>query len=229
MMKNKYFLLSDDVLFHFTDRITFLEKILPSNFLLLNQLKNTNDPQEYKKYEFGATTHRDLASDLKIRNEINDYYKNFVQIVCFCTWKKEEIRNTWQKSKIWSDFGDGHKGICLILSKTAIELELDKLNIYYDIKNVTYNFKPTTLPTPDVDLYHEIGSQKYCNQFVKDNKELNKHTFQVIDLINLNHHRLELFEFFGNLHYLLKRLRLHKYPLIHKFLFLYYLLKLVLV
>jgi len=55
-VKNKELLLSDDTLFHFTDRITFLEKILPSNLFLLNQLKNTNDPQEYKKYDFHAST-----------------------------------------------------------------------------------------------------------------------------------------------------------------------------
>jgi len=171
-VKNKELLLSDDTLFHFTDRITFLEKILPSNLFLLNQLKNTNDPQEYKKYDFHASTRvstPELILLSKIEKEINDYYHNFIQISCFCVKKKNELRNTWLKPKLWSDYGDGHKGFCLMISKSAIKLELKKRNYYHGIKEVSYKFKPTMLPTPDIESYNRNGSKKYCNQFIKNN------------------------------------------------------------
>lgn len=171
-MNTKGFIFSDDALFHFTDRRTFLEEIIPSKVFLLNQLKNTNDPQEYKNYEFAPTTHLDLALVMKIEHEINDYYKNFVQIGCFCAKKKNDFSKTWLKPKIWSDFGDGHKGICLIFSNTALKSELKKIDNCNDIKEVTHNFKPLMLPTPDVISYSEIGSLKYCNQFVKDNIDI---------------------------------------------------------
>ena len=171
-MKFKNFLISNDALFHFTDRLTLLEKIIPSGNFLLNPMKNTNDPQEYKRYEFDSSTFT-ATSDLKqikhIENEINNYFKNYLQIGCFCTYKKNELRNTWLKPKIWSDFGDGHKGICLIFSKKALEYELVNNNLYYGIDNITYNFKPRMLPVPDLNSYKKTSSIEYYRQFVKDN------------------------------------------------------------
>ena len=168
-------ILSDDALFHFTDRLTLLEKIIPSGKFLLNPLKNTNDPQEYKNYGFSPSSFvskLDLNMIKRIENEINDYYKNVVQIGCFCTKKRNEIRETWLKPKIWSDFGDGHKGICLIFSKEAIKSELDKGVNYHGFDYVSYTIKPKMLPVPDISIYQKTGSSEYCRQFVKDNIDI---------------------------------------------------------
>jgi len=171
-MKEKYNLLSDDALFHFTNRITFMEKIIPNNCFLLNQLKNTNDPQEYRNYEFEPTTSlsiKDLLFLCEIQNEINNYFKNYLQIGCFCSYKKGELRNTWLKPKLWSDFGDGHKGVCLIFSKKSIQLELNNLDLFHGLKDVSYYYNTSMLPSPEIDLYKKLGNLKFCNQFIKNN------------------------------------------------------------
>lgn len=173
-MNDKNYLFDDDALFHFTNRTSLLEGIIPSGVFLLNHLKNTNDPQEYKKYEFCPTTRTsplDSLEIIRIGNEINEFFKSNIQIGCFCVNKKG-LRNTWKRPKIWSDFGDGHKGVSLIFSKKALETELKSSSLFYGIKNVTYGYNSSMLPVPDLDLYKKMGAEKYCNQYIKKNFDI---------------------------------------------------------
>jgi Protein of unknown function (DUF2971) len=174
-MTNNQCLYSDDALFHFTNRITLIEKIIPSEFFLLNQLQNTNDPQEYKNYEFHATVMKtddeinNLIRIKEVENEINLYYKNYVQIGCFCNNKIIEGRRNWLKPKIWSDFGDGHQGVCLIFSKEAISAELKRIKSDSDISNIEYTLQPLMLPAPDIIKYTNSDSKEYCYNFIRKN------------------------------------------------------------
>ena len=174
LMDNKNYLFDDDALFHFTNRTSLLEGIISSGVFLLNHLKNTNDPQEYKKYNFHSSNLSSTSDILKlkrIKDEINVYFKTHIQIGCFCV-NKEGLRNTWKKPKIWSDFGDGHKGVSLIFSKKALESELKRSGLFYGINNVTYSFNQKRLPVPDLNLYKKMGAEKYCNQYIKKNFDI---------------------------------------------------------
>ena len=106
------------LIYHYTSLDLFAEKIFPSLKLLMNKPHLVNDPIEskflfrldndniYKK--MGVSPRLHLIRQGKKYN-----------IVCFSTDKKyrNSIVPGWGLPKMWTHYGNNHKGICIVINK----------------------------------------------------------------------------------------------------------------
>ena len=144
MKIDEYNIDSNDALFHYTKLSIAIESILPTKKLKLSLLKNTNDPRENKSKIFGISC-SGLPGDStgEISKEavpiINRILLFESRVLCFSSNIKPTLilkdNNTvvdkhnclegWNKSRMWSQYGENHCGICLVFSKKGLEKELE--------------------------------------------------------------------------------------------------------
>ena len=115
---------SSDTLFHFTTKTTGLEYILDSMKLKLNRYSRTNDPHEYRQRYITAVLDVN-PNNTDVVEKINSYYLNTVRntkIACFCrnVVDRKYFYPAYQKNRMWSQYGDNHKGLCLVFSKKKL-------------------------------------------------------------------------------------------------------------
>jgi len=69
--------LTDEYIFHFTKRITFLEYIFPDKKIRFSPSKNCNDPREYNNFtiEMAGFSYGFSSGFAKKRNKINKMIK----------------------------------------------------------------------------------------------------------------------------------------------------------
>jgi len=134
---------TDDALFHYTRTAIAIEKMLYKKELKLPLLNGTNDPREYKGnilIGFGGEgplrQHINKTFDCyrKVQKAINVILKSQCRVACFCSNEKpilvldnERTQEDeyacspgWSKSRMWSQYGDNHYGICLVFFKKAL-------------------------------------------------------------------------------------------------------------
>ena len=122
------FIYSDDAVFHFTTIKKALESICYTGTLRINKLYNTNDPQEYKHWTIGSTTDYSANSIRKVKELeilINRLKEN-TYISCFTGNDTKKFKYGYQRARMWSQYGEEHKGICLVFSKSDIEFFVKK-------------------------------------------------------------------------------------------------------
>lgn len=118
---------NDDAVFHYTRRTTALEKILSKNCFKFSSLMNTNDPYEYKSKMIGAVG---WGWNAKVEKEIfqtcNLVDKLLSENISFLSCCANTIENSLLtnhgclKSRMWSQYGENHEGICLAFSKEKL-------------------------------------------------------------------------------------------------------------
>ena len=83
----------------------------------------------------------------------------------------------WKKSRMWSQYGEDHRGLCLVFSKESIDKQLMQMG--YNSTNsksgvVSYTnserFQYRTL-TLNTNLLPSEGTEKYCRNHVRNNLE----------------------------------------------------------
>jgi len=152
---------SEKFIYHYTSFETAL-RIIHSNKLLFSQLNNTNDPSEKKiKISFMPDGFKSKKEYDDIRNSIVEYfdtYHKLFQAICFCQdiklnndELKEAISKMIPKDKfydfsgrgfalprMWAQYGENSKGVCLIFDKKSILSSVDKDITIKKYKNVEY-------------------------------------------------------------------------------------------
>lgn len=135
-MMDEKILYNEDTIFHYTSRKTFLENILPTMKLKLSAYGKTNDPAEYKDLTFvgvGPFSDHPNAKIEKtaLRIHLNEQIQENVRIVCFCRnedVKNEETENSgFAKSRMWSQYGDDHYGVCLAFNRKKLKNSIYKI------------------------------------------------------------------------------------------------------
>lgn len=118
---------SDDALFHYTQRATALENILYEGSFKFSYLKNSNDPYEYSPKLFGAggyswddgvKEHIDSTEDI-----LESIFAKQTLFISFCSNEFEDnslISCGFLKLRMWAQYGENHKGVCLIFSKEKL-------------------------------------------------------------------------------------------------------------
>ena len=141
------FLDSDDAIFHYTKRETAMEYILNNKTLKFGLLKNTNDPYEYKKSIITCTVESEKEKDFK-NNSTEDIIQNTL-FLSFSTNLIDDsnlIRKGYEKSRMWSQYGENHEGICLVFSKESLlEIIKKELSENYIIYYEKINYEITHL------------------------------------------------------------------------------------
>ena len=184
------FLASEDALFHYTQTSTALERILPDGKLRLSLLKDTNDPREYKfkLLNMMGWSLPDVTKDLH-RNAhpvFDRIVRTECRVACFCTNAaaiivlddgRTEIdpysaKVGWNKPRMWSQYGENHRGICLVFSRSAIE-ELKATNqpgVWFESGDVRYMRNDrisTSAVTLDGNQLAKDGVEAYCAHHIR--------------------------------------------------------------
>jgi hypothetical protein len=201
-MNNQFeeFLKSEDAIFHYTNTKTALEKILKSKLLKLSSFKNTNDPREFRDWQFNGyiwgEENKDSAFKISgIANEFcNKIMRNEFKIACFSsnkihlrlenddpdyqTWnyhykQKRTYHYGYERSRMWSQYGENHQGVCFVFSINKIKNFFETLKlkmhsdfIHYSKKSISS--RATMLP------YNRINSDNVedeCRNFIFDKIE----------------------------------------------------------
>lgn len=182
---------TDDALFHYTSLSVGLEKILSEKKIKASQYINTNDPREYKYHLlnwFGINWSEKENSLLKNATPIfNQILKYNCKVICFCSNKKSIIINDengedvedsysltagWTKSRMWAQYGENHRGLAIVFSKTAIEKMIQKMKLLPNTSKTDF-VKYTTSARRNLNAYtmhgnriNIEGAENYCKSFV---------------------------------------------------------------
>ncbi|KJG13571.1 DUF2971 domain-containing protein [Photobacterium iliopiscarium] len=176
------FLSSKDALFHFTKKDTAIENILNDRTLRFGTLSGTNDPQEYKQKLTGAIgwgwedRHNDKVSE--VTNLIDEFLRKETKFISFCQSSFVDNKLSTHgllKSRMWSQYGDNHRGICIVISKSKFLKQLkDQYRRTHVLKssNVAYE-EPSlesNIPCLDVDapVLDESKSGDIALSFIKE-------------------------------------------------------------
>ncbi len=137
----KSLLESKDSIFHYTTNKVALENILFNSKLRLSPFNSTNDPYEYKYKMFGVIG---WGWDEECRSKLGEltYKANTLvrdsKVISFCQNEFDGdliSRSGFLKSRVWSQYGENHKGVCLVFSKEKILGLVEQLNCelkYFD-------------------------------------------------------------------------------------------------
>ena len=125
------FIGSKDALYHFTRKDTAIEYILNDMVLKLGSFSKSNDPQEYKRRMTSAGgwgwEEDDVKQITRITNGI-DSIINASGFLSFCQNRYKDdtlLEQGCLKSRMWSQYGDGHSGICLVFSKELLLAQIE--------------------------------------------------------------------------------------------------------
>lgn len=126
---------SNKSLYHYTKVSTAIDGVLKNRVLKIGRLINTNDPKETKNWEFnlGTNENRSLSSyNMKeLSKELSTELKAKTKVICFSKdtdpltgdHLKDIYNRGFCKPRMWAQYADNHKGVCLIFEKD----KLDKL------------------------------------------------------------------------------------------------------
>ena len=152
-------------IYHYCRLSTAIEHILDKKRLLLAPLTNTNDPRENKSFVFAATYFPDdnPGDLLKSSEKISNYLRQDCKLLCFSL--DSYYLSGFEYSRMWANYGDRHKGICLELGKNEfIEENKDYIDAKH-FKKVKYKaYNPYTYndkKTVDYTSLNKLGEEKY--------------------------------------------------------------------
>ena len=154
-----------DLLCHYTSFET-ASYILQSNRLKLGPLGKSKDAIESINLfsELGG-----LPNNVEdCSKSINEEIKNDIKIVCFSKDDKEDWPGM-MLARMWSQYGDNHKGVCLIFERDKIEKQFKKLfddrAIVDDVKYDQVPFFIDTTLSASISISNDNGVLK-----VEENK-----------------------------------------------------------
>lgn len=177
------FIKTEDAIFHYTRASVALEKILFDGRFRLSLLKDTNDPSEYK-FRLLNMIGWSLPPEVEKRcSEAHPVFDRIIsmesRIMSFCSNSLPEIildtketikdtianRNGWNKSRMWAQYGENHRGICLVFSKKAIVAEVTDIRGRVIANNIQYKTRPGISHhayTLNGNQLIEVGVEEYC-------------------------------------------------------------------
>lgn len=183
------FIESDDAIFHYTRASVALEKILFNGKFRLSLLKDTNDPREYKVKFLGMSGWSLPPTAVELYNEAHPVFDRIIRtesrVMCFCSNTiptiildngetiKDNVGNTigWSRSRMWAQYGENHRGICLVFSKKAIEAELADIKEIVIAENIQYTRRvgiSSDARTLNGNQLVEDGVEGYCYNHIKN-------------------------------------------------------------
>ncbi|MCP4648624.1 MAG: DUF2971 domain-containing protein [PVC group bacterium] len=154
-----------DYLFHYTKTSTAVEHILYEKKLRFTPLSKMHDPLEFLDAYHSAYSmegvDRNKLEKLYTRDlDINEIVRRKFRVACFCKdMELYECHNSginfnrgWARSRMWSQYAEGHAGICIVFSKKSL------------LKNITQEVKRKVSEHKTVILNESV---KYDNTLME--------------------------------------------------------------
>ena len=191
--------LYEDTIFHYTSRAIAMENILNDMKFKFSIFQKANDPYEYGLRFWGITgpgsneknENKKLA---KHTSRVFDYASKFLlrntAYLAFC--RNGESSNLddlgCSKLRMWSQYGEDHRGVCLAFSREQLVIELIRMferkssrilyaNMRYEKKmdeafhdlsiNLPEKFAYASVPRDEV--FEDVGKRGNSILFVKNN------------------------------------------------------------
>lgn len=186
---------TSDALFHYTKASIAIENILHTKKFKLSILNDANDPREYKDWLLNMSvedpSNANISRDLlhKAHNVVNRISKYECRVMCFCTNNKPTLilsdgnsvedkyvcSKGWNKSRMWSQYGQAYYGICIVLSKSALEIALGAIKPqirYYRASDIHYSQHGKITITLNGDMFQKGGEEYLYNHIIENFEEL---------------------------------------------------------
>ena len=181
-------LLNPDTVYHYTCAQVAIEYILNDKRLRLSPFSSTNDPLEYHDIPFGGAHWGDIPDADKnyftTEKKLTNYFRKNLRFVSFCRNKEfSEIDNTdinyeipnrlgCLRPRMWSQYGDGHKGVCIAFSLTELEKQLELhgkiFHGFYSERVDYFGFPVVSVSDISLDgnLIAKKGVDAYTEEFI---------------------------------------------------------------
>jgi len=179
----------DKTLYHYTSVYTAIEHIFPSSRLRLAPLTSASDPMEHtapnpsiSSYGYDEDIQR-LQKNIngaRLTKSVNDFYKSLRQL-CLCRNAKVDFASQYTgvfepiehfgfaKPRMWDQYGDGYKGVCIALSRSKFEEQLPQEYEMIDIEYSKNHLLRPNIDTSSVDLnlVEKLGEEEYLKSKYK--------------------------------------------------------------
>lgn len=192
MLEEKY-IEGQDALFHYTKTATAIEHILTDRILKFSVFGDFKDPYEYGFKFFSSHNEPPVeTSDIlwdETSSTINKMLRYDCRVLCFCSNTEPVLvlsegtsnqdvlfSQGWQRSRMWSQYGDGHSGVCLVFSRSRIEERVQELSRQvekYECRYVKYLQDFGFYPVVDKKALTSKEGVRQCSiDYIKNNFEL---------------------------------------------------------
>ena len=176
---------SDSVIYHYTKASTAINQILPNSQLRFSRLGDSNDPLEYKLLFPGVAVWgpEEGLSNLtyEASSEINRLRQRDFRMISFCKNREAQTSGDnnmdllgYAKSRMWSQYGDKHEGVCLALDKNLLLNKINELKIdtvYADHTTYKYTDMGRAINL-DGNAMQNRGVKNYCLEHVKNHNKI---------------------------------------------------------
>jgi hypothetical protein len=141
--------LSDNLL-HFTRSNTAVNYIFKNKMIRFNSFKNVNDPRESKNWPFKLFCFYEQNYNLynkEIFQKLHEYVMNHLFISCFALQEQENLYDSNHDLRMWSQYGEDHKGVCIVFNKQKLESQIKRHKGEFDLFHspISYVRNPSEL------------------------------------------------------------------------------------
>lgn len=148
----------ESFLYHYTKTCTALDAILPDRQLRISTFRRTNDPKESKEWKFNfalGALDPSIEKTTECGMSVSKEIKRTAKVLCFSKDRafvdinplNEIFSRGFAKPRMWVQYGDAHKGVCLVFNKEVL------------FQRITFQFD-----RGDADIYS--GSVIYVNRSI---------------------------------------------------------------
>lgn len=135
---NENVMFNKETVCHYTSKDKAIS-ILYNKQINFSPFKACDDPRESKQWNFdfiGSAQRACLESHNGALSIFDNFIKNNCLLLCFCGWNSEEMnfknnaitdyrqdyyRVGWARSRMWSQYGAKHTGVCLVFDRNQLE------------------------------------------------------------------------------------------------------------
>lgn len=160
---------------HYTKLETIVEYILPTNKLKISSIKEMNDPYENRQHWFendGSAYNNEIEQYHQIQKLRNILFDS---IKVFASTGYQENKNATGLSghiychpRMWAQYGNNHKGICLIFNKKKLNTCFEKSSDIFKFYNDEVEYLEW-IEIINSDFYVDYESGK---KYIKNKNEL---------------------------------------------------------
>jgi Protein of unknown function (DUF2971) len=181
---------SEKYVYHYTSAEVAADFILKSGTLKLGRYIGTNDPKEYRDWNFsiGTNSSRDLRkySMDSLSRWLSNELKRTAKLACFATdtgplkggfVDLDIYKRGFSKPRMWAQYGNRHQGVCLVFDRALLDQrirETSPAKAQVIAGKVIYADAPLLptfgAPNPhqiNVDVLEDLGAEAYVALHLK--------------------------------------------------------------
>lgn len=183
----QFFTDDNKYLYHYTSIDKAVQFILKDRTLMFNSLRGTNDPKESRNWKFDFHIDDNLSPTFKestqLWRDVSEEIKTKCKVLCFSKdmpgLGKDMLNDIYlrgfAKPRMWAQYGDNHKGLCLIFDRKRIESllieQFDQESELYG-SDISYRNSPlkgdirSSPYTLNYPLLRELGIAEYVKRHI---------------------------------------------------------------